>query len=111
MSRVEKGVVRPPNEDLQHLDQRRSTTPAAGAPAAHEPNRLLRNGAAGGSASLTRLASPVSTPDNRFNVDNAKMPQPPSAIEPGTGAVPVYAFSPTGLPNRALPESDSAKKS
>jgi hypothetical protein len=111
MPKVEKGVVKPPNEMLQGLGQTRSMTPGAGAPATHEPNLSLRSGATGGSGPLTRFASPVSTPDNRFNVDHAKMPQPPSAIEPGTGAVPIYPFNSMGLPNRALPESDSAKKS
>jgi hypothetical protein len=55
------------------------------------------------------LASPVVTPDHHFNLEYAKMPQPPSAKEPGTGAVPIYAFSPSGKPNQALPEEDSAK--
>jgi hypothetical protein len=109
MPDVQRGVVKAPNEMLQGLDQRRSMTPGPGAPATHDPNARLRNGSAGGSANLARSASPVSTPDHRFNVENAKMPQPPSATKVGTGAVPIYPYSSMGIPNQALPEADSAK--
>ncbi len=109
MPNVERGVVKAPNDRLQGLGQTRSMTPPAGMPATHDPNCGFRNGAPGGSGTLTRLASPVVTPDHHFNLEYAKMPQPPSAKEPGTGAVPIYAFSPSGKPNQALPEEDSAK--
>ena len=47
----------------------------------------------------------------RFNVDNACMPQPPAAIEPGKGAVPVNPFLASG-PGiaRAVPIDDDAKQ-
>ncbi len=108
MSKVERGVIKAPNTSLNGLAQTRSTTPDAGRPTAPQPNVLPRGVPVGGSGPLTRSASPVSRPDHRFNVENAKMPQPPSAVEPGTGAVPIYGFSPMGVPNRALPETDSA---
>ena len=58
---------------------------------------------------LPRLPSPVSAPDHRFNIEDAKMPQPPSAIEPGTAAVPIYPFNSMGLPNPVEREPDSAR--
>jgi hypothetical protein len=108
MPNAERNVVKPPNEMLQGLAQTRSTTPGASDPMVMSPDHARHSADPGGSGPLTRSASPVRTPDHRFNVDNAKMPQPPSATEPGTGAVPIYAFNPMGMPNRALPESDSA---
>jgi hypothetical protein len=58
---------------------------------------------------LAGQASPVKTPDHRFNVENAKMPQPPAAFEPGKGAVPVNPLVPGGPGiNRAFPVADSA---
>jgi hypothetical protein len=109
MPNVERGVVMAPNTMLQGLGQTRSMAPSAGLAATHEPNLGLKNGAAGGSSPLTRLASPVSVPNHRFNVDNAKMPQPPSVTQLGTGAVPIYPYNAMGMPNQAVPESDSAK--
>jgi hypothetical protein len=50
------------------------------------------------------MPSPVRPPDHRFNVDHAKMPQPPSATEPGRGAIPVNPWDDAGRPNRVEPE-------
>jgi len=111
MPNVERSPITPPNEMLQGLAKTRSATPAASGSMVHGPHAGLRDGDPGGSGPLTRSASPVRAPDHRFNVENAKMPQPPSATEPGTGAVPIYPFNPMGMPNGALPESDSAKTS
>jgi len=70
----------------------------------------VRGDRRGGSADLAELASPVKTPDHRFNVEEAKMPQPPSAFEPGKGAIPVNPFVPGGQGiNRVYPEADMAK--
>jgi hypothetical protein len=52
------------------------------------------------------MASPVHPPDHRFNVNHAKMPQPPSAIEPGKGAVPVNPWDAAGRPNHVVPDPD-----
>jgi hypothetical protein len=37
---------------------------------------------------------------DRFQIDFQPMPQPPSVVAPGKGAVPVEPFSTSGLPNR-----------
>jgi hypothetical protein len=112
MPKVERSQVHAPNEMLQSLVQKRSATPAATGSPVHDPGLALHDGdpSSYGGRGYAKGPSPVSTPDHRFNVDQAQMPQPPSAIEPGTGAVPIYGLNPMGMPNRALPESDSAKK-
>jgi hypothetical protein len=61
----------------------------------------------GGSADLTGQRSPVTPPDHRFDSSAAKMPQPPSAIEPGRGAIPVSPWAESGKPNRATPQPDT----
>jgi hypothetical protein len=89
MAKVERNVVKPPNQEFQGLSATRSHTPRASVPVTRGPNSKLHAGDAGGSADLTRQQSPVVLPSHRFNVDDARMPQPPAAIEPGKGAVPV----------------------
>ena len=96
MAKVERGVVKPPNQELQGLAATRSQAPRAGGPAARGSNSSILAGDPGGSADLTRLPSPVPPMSHRFNVDDAKMPQPPAAIEPGKGAVPVNPFLASG---------------
>jgi hypothetical protein len=71
---------------------------------------VIHDGSPGGSGALPRLASPVRLPDHRFNVENAQMPQPQSAIEPGRGDVPIYPVNAKGLPNPTLREPDTAKQ-
>ena len=93
MAKVERGVVKPPNQELQGLAATRSHAPRAGAPATRGPNHAPLQG---GSADLTRQPSPVAPASCRFNVDDARMPQPPSAIEPGKGDVPVNPFLVSG---------------
>ncbi len=107
MAKVERGVVKPPNQELQGLAATRSHAPRAGMPATPEPTPALQ----GGSADLTRQPSPVAPARYHFNVDNARMPQPPSASEPGKGEVPVNPFlaSGTGIA-RVLPIFDAAKQ-
>lgn len=77
------------------------------------PNSGLRGNARGSSSMPPTpgpMASPVQTPDHRFSVGLAKMPQPPAAVEPGKGAVPIEPFTVSGLPNRiTVPEPDTAK--
>ena len=108
---AERGVVRPPNKpgavgngatnSYQLLVHK-----AAGV----VPSNHGTGGERGGSADLTRQASPVTPPNHRFDVGMAKMPQPPSAIEPGKGAVPVTPWTDTGQPNRAIPEPDMPRQ-
>lgn len=113
MPNVERDVVKPANKPGRAgARANNSFLPLAGDPPdAHPSNETgARGDRRGGSADLTPLASPVRTPDHRFNVENAKMPQPPSAFEPGKGAVPVNPFVPGGPGiNRAYPEADMAK--
>ena len=58
-----------------------------------------------GCVPLGGIASPVHLPVDRFDVETAKMPQPPSAIEPGKGAIPVNPWNAAGRPNHAVPSS------
>jgi hypothetical protein len=113
MPNVERDVVKAPNEPGRAgARAANSFLPLAGGPPAAHPSNEARKGGdrRGGSANLAELASPVKTPDHRFNIEDAKMPQPPSAFEPGKGAVPVNPFVPGGQGiNRAYPEADMAK--
>lgn len=49
-----------------------------------------------------------SNPTNRFAVADSKMPQPPSAVAPGKGAVPVNPWDTNGRPAQAATEPDDA---
>ena len=65
------------------------------------PNNGLRGNNKGHSSQPTgmpiegRGAMPTG---DRFDVNMAKMPQPPSATEPGTGQVPIGPWTATGNP-------------
>jgi hypothetical protein len=64
----------------------------------------------GGSGSLAEIASPVTGPDHRFKLDDAKMPQPQSAFAPGQGAVPINPPAPgSKSANRVCSEAAMAK--
>jgi hypothetical protein len=111
-SGAERGVVRPPNQpgaagsaaknSYLPLDRRDGGV--------HASNYGTGGDRRGGSADLTGQSSPVVPPNHRFDVGMAKMPQPPSAIDPGKGAVPVTPWAPTGQPNRAIPEPDTPRQ-
>jgi hypothetical protein len=111
MANVERGVVKPPNQELQGLAATRSAAPRAGAAQTGGLNSTSRTGDPGGSADLARQPSAVAPLDQRFNVDKARMPQPAAAIEPGKGAVPVNPFHATD-PNvvRANATVDDARQ-
>ncbi len=108
MSNVRRGVVNAPNLNLHDLSAKRSMTPTAGGSATRSPDKARGSAEPGGCGSLMKSASPVSTPDHRFNVDQARMPQPPAATMPGQGAVPVDLR--VGLPATGIARRDSAKK-
>ena len=111
MANVERGVVKPPNLELQGLAATRSAVPRAEAARACASNSAVHAGDPGGSADLTRQPSPVAPINQRFNVDNARMPQPPAAVEPGKGAVPVNPFGATEPQVvRAIAIADDAKQ-
>jgi hypothetical protein len=109
MRKVERNIVKPPNQELQGLSATRSAAPRAGVPESRGSNSSLFAGDPGGTADLTRRPSPVAPLSQRFNVDLAQMPQPPAACEPGKGAVPVNPFLAAG-PGlaRAVPTDDDA---
>jgi hypothetical protein len=111
MANVERGVVKPPNQLLQGLAATRSAVPRAGEAQARGSNAAVRSGDPGGSADLTRQLSPVAPINQRFDVDGARMAQPPSKVDPGKGAVPVNPFHATS-PNlvRAVATEDDAKQ-
>lgn len=62
-----------------------------------------------GSAPLGGTPSPVHPPNVRFDVSKAKMPQPPSVVELGRGAIPVNPWNGSGLPNHAVCPADLPK--
>jgi hypothetical protein len=100
------GAVAPPNRpDAAGNRAQNGYLPLVGtrgpvvphAPDGHRPE---------GSTPRMKMPSPVHPPDHRFDVGKAKMPQPPSAIEPGKGAIPVTPWDSDGQPNQAGPVQD-----
>lgn len=104
-----RGIVAPPNEAGAGGNRaNNSYLPLAGAKATALP---IDHGGdrSHGSAPQGGISIPVHPRDHRFDVRKAKMPQPPSAIEPGKGAIPVNPWNATGEPNHALPQPDSRR--
>lgn len=112
MGQVERGVVKGSNQQGPGGDRRNNSfLPLGGGAATVHPSNMP--GAAGdrrgGSFPLSGGASTVKPPNAdqfRFNVDQVKMPQPESAVEPGVGAVPVNPFLPGGAATKAMPASE-----
>ena len=113
MPNVQRNVVNAPNEPTAAGNRKANGfVPLIGEASSVRPSN--ESGARGdrrnGSADMTEVASPVTLPDHRFRVEDAKMPQPPSAFEPGKGAVPVNPSVPSGQGiNRVYPVADFAK--
>jgi hypothetical protein len=110
MPNVGRRVVKAPNEE--HRGDRRANgfLPLAGSGPAVSPPNNMHGDRRGGSASLAELTSPVSTPDHRFMIEDAEMPQPPSAFQPGKGAIPVNPSVPGGQGvNKVYPVADMAR--
>jgi hypothetical protein len=106
-----RGAVRPPNEAGPGGNRaNHSYLPLAGTagpdPFSHHSGGDCRKG----SAPLGGLVCPVHPPDHRFDVGTAKMPQPPSAIEPGKGAIPVNPRDVAGRPDRAVTELEAERR-
>jgi hypothetical protein len=102
-----RGVVHPPNQaDPGGNRANHSYLPLGGS--AHPGTPPHRDGGdrRNGCVPLGGMASPVHPPDHRFDVDTAKMPQPPSALEPGRGAIPVNPWDAAGRPNHVTAEPD-----
>jgi hypothetical protein len=98
MGQVQRGGVIPPlpNESFKNGDPGSCGPTGKSASSVRGSNDRFANGAANnGFIPLTKSASPVhgSNEQFKFNVSNAQMPQPPSALQPGQGAVPVRPFS------------------
>jgi hypothetical protein len=92
--------VKPPNEGEFKRDRRdNGYLPLTGAssPVATANLSRFRHGDPGGSADLTRLASPVAPPNERLREgDPGYTVLAPAAVEPGKGAVPVSPFLASG---------------
>jgi hypothetical protein len=109
MGAVQRGVVKGSNKEGPGGDSRANgyLPLGGGAATVHPANAGDRRG---GSASLAGGAPAIQRANDRFNVDQAQMPQPASAIEPGKGAIPVNPFLPGGAIARITGiEADEAK--
>lgn len=77
------------------------------------PNDSLRQNNKGNSMQPSAAAPQLAgtpPPDHRFNVANARMPQPPAPVTPGDGAVPISPWNEHGTPNLiAVPVPDTAR--
>jgi hypothetical protein len=102
-----RGVVQPPNEARPGGNRANNGYLPLASAAGPDLSPHRGGDRCKGSAPLGRTASPVHPPDHRFDVDKAKMPQPPSAIEPGKGAIPVNPWDVAGRPDRAVTELDT----
>ena len=111
MAKSSHGVIKAPNQALQGLAATRSQIDPASKPKPPCADVSAIKHAAGGSANLTPLPSPVKPTDHHFDVKAAAMPQPAAAVAPGTGAVPINPFLAAG-PGlaRARTLSDDAKR-
>jgi hypothetical protein len=101
------GVVQPSN--VAGLGGSRATNgylPLVGSASPLPPGGLGCGDRRNGSFPIGRIASPVHPPESRFDVETAKMPQPPSAIEPGKGAIPVNPWDGAGRPIRVTSNSE-----
>jgi hypothetical protein len=111
MGTVQRGVVKGSNKEGKGGDDRANGyLPLGGGGSPISPNEMKDGDRrANGSGSLTGGAPMVKPPDHRFNVSQAQMPQPPSAVEPGKGAIPVNPFLPGGSPAMiGVPVADMA---
>lgn len=101
MGQVERGVVKAPNNVMPGDHRANGFLPIGGnASQVHGSNHMFRDGDMGMSMPAGKGASPVQRNGQRFDVSNAQMPQPPSAMQPGTGQIPVNPFqSGTGAPS------------
>jgi len=115
MPNAERDVVKAPNEEMRGDRRANGFMPLTeSASPVRPPNEEVGGTGAhrdrrGGSADLAGGASPITLPDHKFKLEDAKMPQPPSAFEPGKAAVPVQPFVPGGQGvNTVYPQADSA---
>jgi Lar family restriction alleviation protein len=89
---VERNVVKPPNEVNRGDRRNNGFLPLTGGGTAHPPNHGPGGDRRMGSFPLSDTGSGITPPNHEFEVGMARMPQPPSAMEPGKGAVPVGPY-------------------
>jgi hypothetical protein len=95
-----RGVIKPPNEARPGGNRAtNSYLPLGGAAGPRLSCDRDGGDRRRGRAPLGGIASPIHPPDHTFDVKIAKMPQPPSAIEPGKGAIPVNPWNSGRRPN------------
>jgi hypothetical protein len=112
MASVESSPIKPPNASISNGNVNSCGPMGRSASDVRPPNAHLHDGnAANGFMSLGKGASPVHVPDHRFNVANAKMPQPPSVLQPGPGAIPTNPFMSGDGTTTSLRIPDRAGKS
>ena len=111
MSNVQRGVIKAPNQTAPGNHVHSSQNRTSEAPGTHSPNDRSK-APIGSSSGMGRMASPVNPPNasQRFKVEDAKMPQPPSAVAVGKGDIPVNPFNSKGMPNSSVPMRDSARR-
>jgi hypothetical protein len=106
-----RGVVQPPNQSGPGGNRaNNSYLPLGGSAHPGTPPHHDGGDRRSGCVPLGKMASPVHLPDHRFDVDTAKMPQPPSAVELGRGAIPVTPWDAAGRPNHVTAETDLPKE-
>ena len=106
-----RGIVQPPNEDGPGGNRAHNGyLPLVGAAGPLPPGGPVCGDRRNGSFPLGEIVSPVQLPAQRFDVETAKMPQPPSAIELGRGAIPVVPWDAAGRPSRVLPVADMPER-
>jgi hypothetical protein len=107
-----------PNSKFAYGDPGSSASQSRGATPIHPPGNGPYHTARpnNGFLPLTGQGRPADADGSnakfKFNVANAQMPQPPSAIQPGHGAVPVTAFTnPNGTtPLARIPDKPKMAK-
>lgn len=113
MANVERNAIpTPPNQTLGSAVNS-SGPQGRSASTVHAPNAMVHDGNANnGFLPMTKQASTVqgSNESFRFNVQDAKMPQPPSVLQPGPGAIPVNPFMGANGTTSSLRIPDKAGK-
>lgn len=114
MADVERGVFPTlPNQALHNGSPGSSSSLGRQASSVKAPNASIHNGDPGnGFMPLTKGASTVrgSNDSLKFDVSQAKMPQPPSVTQPGQGSVPFNPFMGPGGSTTSVRIPDMAKK-
>ena len=100
MGNVQRGVVKGSNKEGPAGNGKTNgfLPLSGGASPVNPPNMGPGGDHRSGSFPLSGGAPMAKPPDHRFNVSQAKMPQPPSAVDACKGMIPVNPFLPSGSP-------------